>query len=178
MTDKSEATNPHLMPIIKLTEYPFPDGDNDILKQKFGIELREYTFEHKEAAANAWTEFCRNQVDSSMFIKLIALCDGSLTEATVLWDLLKFHRTTGNKLKGWRSISVQFYVEKHGKEFGAVRSYNRALDDLGASGLIIHWPVQANVPRKFRLDWIEFSQRLVEVSTKLPSLDAMPKVLE
>ena len=158
------------------TTYPFPDGEDNILKQKYNIDLREYSTEQKNAAATAWVDFCRNQVDSSMFIKLIALCDGSLTEATVLWDVLKFHRTTGNKLMAWRDISVQFYVDKHGKDFGSVRSFNRALDDLGEAGLIVHWPLVGNVPKKFRLDWIEFTERLAQVSFKLPGLDAMPEV--
>lgn len=176
MTDKSEAPNSHLIPIIKLTEYPFPDGDNDILKQKFGIELRKYTFDQKEAAANAWTEFCRNQLDSSMFIKLIALCDGSLSEATVLWDLLEFHRKSPNGLNGWRTRAAQEYVGKHGKDFGAVRSYRGAMNDLAGVNLIVHWPVQANVPRKFRIDWIEFSERILEVSSRLPGLSSLPVV--
>lgn len=159
------------------TTYPFPDGEDNILKQKFNIDLREYSTEQKDAAATAWVDFCRNQVDSSMFIKLIALCDGSLTEATVLWDLLKFHRTTGNKLKGWREQSAQEYVDRFGNAFGVARSYRRAMDDLGDSGLIVHWPVAANVQRKFRIDWIEFSIRIFEVDTKLPALTPLAEVL-
>ena len=155
------------------TIYPFPDGEDDLLKQKFGIELREYSIEQKDAAAAAWVDFCRNQVDSSMFIKLIALCDGSLTEATVLWDLLRFHRTTGSNLKGWREISVQVYVEKFGTDYGTARSYNNAINELGNTGLIILWPLSGNVPKKFRLDWIEFSERIAKVSKKLPSLIVM-----
>jgi hypothetical protein len=100
--------------------YPFPDGDNDKLKQELNIELREYTKEQKDAAAQAWEEFCRNPVDATMFIKLIAMCDRSLTEATVLWDLLKFHRTTGNKLMGWQKASAQSYIDKYGRDFGTL----------------------------------------------------------
>jgi hypothetical protein len=158
------------------TIYPFPDGEDDLLKQKFGIELREYSIEQKDAAAAAWVDFCRNQVDSSMFIKLIALCDGSLTEATVLWDLLKFHRTNGNKLKGWREQSAQDYVDRFGVTFGVSRSYRRALDELGASGLLIQWPVATNNPRKFRLDWIDFTNKLKTISSKLPALVALVEV--
>lgn len=161
---------------IPATNYPFPDGEDNVLKQKFNIDLREYTTEQKEAAANAWTEFCRNQLDSSMFIKLIALCDGSLSEATVLWDLLTFHRKSPNGLNGWRTRSAQEYVQRHGKDFGAVRSYQGAMNDLASANLIVHWPVQANVPRKFRLDWVEFSERISEVNSKLPGLDIMPEV--
>lgn len=153
-----------------LTSYPFPDGEDNVLKQKFNIDLREYTTEQKEAAANAWAEFCRNQVDSSMFIKLIALCDGSLSEATVLWDLLEFHRKSPSGLQGWRNIAAQDFVNKFGPDFGVGRSYRRAMDDLAESNLIVHWPVAANVPKKFRIDWVEFSIRILNVSNKLPSL--------
>lgn len=153
--------------------YPFPDGDNDKLKQELNIELREYTKEQKDAAAQEWEEFCRNSVDSTMFIKLIAMCDGSLTEATVLWDLLQFHRTTGNKLMGWQKASAQSYIDKYGKDFGAIRSYQRALEYLEESGLIVLWPMlggNKGFEKKFRLDWIALSQRLIEVSNKLPGL--------
>lgn len=158
------------------TTYPFPDGEDNILKQKFNIDLREYSTEQKDAAATAWVDFCRNQVDSSMFIKLIALCDGSLTEATVLWDLLKFHRTTGNKLKAWREQSAQDYVERFGIEFGVSRSYQNAFRELGEAGLIVHFPVATNNPKKFRLDWIEFVIKINLVSTKLPALTDMGEV--
>ena len=158
------------------TLYPFPDGEDDLLKQKFGIELREYSIEQKDAAAAAWVDFCRKQVDSSMFIKLIAICDGSLAEATVLWDILKFHRTTANKLKGWKEQSAQDYVGRFGTEFGSLRSIRGALLDLSEAGLIVHWPVGVNNPKKFRLDWIEFNERLLNVSTKLPGLDSLQAV--
>jgi hypothetical protein len=159
------------------TQYPFPDGEDNILKQKFNIDLRVYSTEQKDAAAAAWVDFCRNQVDSSMFIKLIALCDGSLTEATVLWDLLKFHRTTGNKLKGWREISVQFYVDKYGKDFGSARSFNNSLLSLWEAGLIIQWPLSGNVPKKFRIDWIDFYEKLGKVSNDLPGLNPLQEVV-
>jgi hypothetical protein len=155
------------------TTYPFPDGEDDLLKQKFNIDLREYSTEQKDAAATAWVDFCRNQVDSSMFIKLIALCDGSLTEATVLWDLLKFHRNTINKLKDWKEQSAQNYVEKYGADFGIVRSYQRALNELTDAGLIIQLPKTGAVIKKFRLDWIEFSEQLSKANTKLPALSPM-----
>lgn len=158
--------------------YPFPDGEDNILKQKFNIDLREYSTEQKDAAATAWVDFCRNQVDASMFIKLIALCDGSLTEATVLWDLLKFHRTTGNKLKGWREQSAQDYVDRFGTDFGALRSFRSALIDLSEAGLIVHWPVAANNAKKFRLDWIELFTRLSKVSIRLPALVSLQAVTE
>ena len=158
------------------TIYPFPDGEDNILKQKFNIDLREYSTEQKDAAATAWVDFCRNQVDSSMFIKLIALCDGSLTEATVLWDLLKFHRTTGNKLMAWREQSAQDYVERFGNTFGAIRSYRRAMDYLSEAGLIVHWPVATNNSKKFRLDWIEFSAQILQVSQKLPAMTSLDVV--
>lgn len=160
------------------TIYPFPDGEDDLLKQKFGIELREYSIEQKDAAAAAWVDFCRNQVDSSMFIKLIAICDGSLAEATVLWDLLKFHRTTANKLKGWKEQSAQNYVERFGVDFGIVRSYQRALNELTDSGLLIQAPKTGAVIKKFRLDWIEFFERLSKVNPKLPALTALAEVME
>ena len=158
------------------TLYPFPDGDDDLLKQKFGIELREYSTEQKDAAAAAWVDFCRNQVDSSMFIKLIAICDGSLAEATVLWDILKFHRTTANKLKGWKEQSAQDYINRYGSEFGSLRSFRGALNDLGDAGLIIHFPVAINNPKKFRLDWIDFCGRIRLVNAKLPALASLQAV--
>lgn len=155
--------------------YPFPDGDNDKLKQELNIDLREYTKEQKDAAAQAWEEFCRNPVDATMFIKLIAMCDGSLTEATVLWDLLKFHRTTGNKLMGWQTAPVQSYLDKYGAEFGVARTYRRALEDLMSDGLVINWPTTTiNAAKKIRLDWIAFTLRLTGVSDKLPGLNQLP----
>ena len=153
--------------------YPFPDGDNDKLKQELNIELREYTKEQKDAAAQAWEEFCRNPVDATMFIKLIAMCDRSVTEATVLWDLLKFHRTTGNKLMGWQKASAQSYIDKYGRDFGTVSSYHRALRDLEERCLIVVVPVlggNKGFEKQFRLDWIALVQQLVVISEKLPGL--------
>lgn len=161
---------------ITTTTYPFPDGEDNILKQKFNIELRVYSTEQKVAAATAWVDFCRNQVDSTIFIKLISLCDGSLTEATVLWDLLKFHRSNANKLNGWREQSAQDYIDRYGSEFGGLRSIRSALLDLGEEGLIVHWPVGVNSPKKFRLDWIEFNERLLRVSIKLPGVETLEAV--
>lgn len=158
------------------TIYPFPDGEDNILKQKFNIDLREYSTEQKDAAATAWVDFCRNQVDSSMFIKLIALCDGSLTEATVLWDLLKFHRSNANKLNGWREQSAQDYIDRYGSDFGGLRSIRGALLDLGEAGLIVHWPVGVNNPKKFRLDWVEFNERVLNVSSKLPGMETLLEI--
>ena len=94
-------------------------------------------------------------------------------QATVLWDLLKFHRTTGNKLMGWQKASAQSYIDKYGRDFGTVSSYHRALRDLEERCLIVVVPVlggNKGFEKQFRLDWIALVQQLVVISEKLPGL--------
>lgn len=148
--------------------YPFPHGDDDELLKRFNIALRVYSDEQLEAAATSWTEFCSGRLDSTVFVKLVAVCEGSLAEATVLWDALLTHRNWS--LKYWQETAATQYVKKYGTTFGSRQRYSEALEQLGKAELLVHWPVSANVPRKFRLDWIELSERLAEVSNKLPGL--------
>jgi hypothetical protein len=157
-----------------IKNYPFPTAEDDELKQRFNIELRVYTDEQLDAAAKSWTAFCWDSLDAFMFVKLTAVCEGSLSQATVLWDGLQHHRSYG--LKVWQEAAAINYIKKFGSEFGSKRSVANAIEELGHIGLLVHWPVSANVPRKFRLDWIELSERLAEVSTKLPGLVSYPPV--
>lgn len=150
------------------TSYPFPDGEDNELKKIFNIDLREYSKEQKDAAAASWSEFCRNQLDAQMFVKLIAICEGSLAEATVLYDALWFHRKYG--LKKFQERSAIYFINKYGKDFFVERTLRRGMQQLGESGLLVHWPVSTGFSRKFRIDWIELSDRLILVSKKLPGL--------
>jgi hypothetical protein len=157
-----------------IKNYPFPTAEDDELKQRFNIELRVYTNEQLDAAATSWSEFCSKPLDASVFIQLTALCEGSLSQATVLWDGLRHHRSYG--LKVWQEAAAIYYTKKYGDDFGSKRRNSEAMQLLEIDGLVVHWPVSANVPRKFRLDWIELSERLAEVSTKLPGLVSYPPV--
>jgi hypothetical protein len=152
--------------------YPFPCDEDDELKQRFNIDLRAHSSEQLDAAAKSWTAFCWDSMDATVFVKLLAVCEGSLSQATVLWDALRHHRSYG--LKVWQEAAAIYYTKKFGEDFGSKRRYSEALQQLADDGLLVHWPVSANVPRKFRLDYVELSERLAEVSSKLPGLVSMP----
>ena len=154
--------------------YPFPQHEDDELIKRFNIPLRAYSDDQLEAAATSWTEFCSKPMNSAVFVKLIAVCDGSLSKATVLWDALLNHRQWG--LKYWQETATTYYIKKYGDAFGSQQRYSEGLQDLGKAELLVHWPVSANVPRKFRVDWVELSEHLSEVSDKLPGLSSYAPV--
>ena len=107
-----------------------------------------------------------------MFIKLLGVCEGNVTEATVLWDIVCYHRRVG--LARWRNPELKHYTFNYGKDFGGLHTYYRRIEKLGQEGLLTHWPVAAQATYKFRLDWVELYERLLEVSDKLPGLVAHP----
>jgi hypothetical protein len=119
-------------------------------------------------AAIPWDEFAKADLSSETFVKLIFVCDGQLAEATILWDLLSFHKTRG--LDVFRKMSAADYHTEYGKEIGTDWSIRKANRDLGAFDLIEQAQVVRNMPRRFRLNWVALSHKLVAVNNKLPGL--------
>ena len=146
--------------------------EQDELQRRFNIVPRFIEPALKKAAHVAWVEFCSQPMESVMFIKLLGVCEGNVTEATVLWDILTHHRKRG--LDAWRNPELKHYTFNYGKDFGTRSSLHRKIATLGDTGLLIHWPVAAHATYKFRLDWVELYERLLEVSNKLPGLVAHP----
>ncbi len=119
-------------------------------------------------AAIPWDEFAKADLSSETFVKLIFVCDGQLAEATILWDLLSFHKTRG--LDVFRKMSAADYHAEYGKEIGMDRSIQQSIKNLTGDDLIEQAQVVRNMPRKFRLNWVALSHRLVAVNNKLPGL--------
>jgi hypothetical protein len=153
--------------------YPFPTEVDDEIFKRFGIESRMYTDGQKEAAAITWSEFCAKQQDGSLFIKLIGICEGSLAEATVLWDVLKHHRTMRDGLRAWRETAANHFKLTYGNEFANERTFRNAIPSLVDDTLLVEFPVGSREKRKYRLDWIVLSEQLDQVSTRLPGLNVM-----
>ncbi len=119
-------------------------------------------------AAIPWDEFAKADLSSETFVKLIFVCDGQLAEATILWDLLSFHKTRG--LDVFRKMSAADYHAEYGKEIGMDRSIQQSIKNLTGDDLIEQAQVVRNMPRKFRLNWVALSHKLVAVNNKLPGL--------
>jgi hypothetical protein len=119
-------------------------------------------------AAIPWDEFSKADLNSETFVKLVFVCDGQLAEATILWDLLAFHKARG--LDVFRKMSAADYHAEYGKEIGMDRSIQQSIKNLTVDDLIEQAQVVRNMPRKFRLNWVALSHKLVAVNNKLPSL--------
>ena len=65
-------------------------------------------------AAIPWDEFSKADLNSETFVKLIFVCDGQLAEATILWDLLTFHKARG--LDVFRKMSAANYHDEYGTD--------------------------------------------------------------
>ena len=146
--------------------------EQDELQRRFNIVPRFIEPELKKAAHAAWVEFCSKPMEPVMFIRLLGVCEGNVTEATVIWDIVCYHRRVG--LARWRKPELKHYTVNYGKDFGTIHTFYRRIAVLGQIGLLIHWPVAAQATYKFRLDWVELYERLLEVSDKLPGLVAHP----
>ena len=152
--------------------YPFPTAADDELLSRFGIEPRSYTQDQLDLAANAWESLRLNGLTPSLFVSLIAVCEGSLAEATVLWDGLRLHYLDG--LKQFQERSGRYYIDHYSTSFLSERSCRRAFTDLADAGLIILWPRSRTIGQKFRIDWVELSLRLqVLKDSQLPGLDGI-----
>ena len=119
-------------------------------------------------AAIPWDEFSKADLNSETFVKLIFVCDGQLAEATILWDLLAFHKARG--LDVFRKMSAADYHSEYGTDVGNERAIRRANESLANYELIEQAQVVRNMPRKFRLNWVALSHKLVAVNNKLPGL--------
>lgn len=119
-------------------------------------------------AAIPWDEFSKADLNSETFVKLIFVCDGQLAEATILWDLLAFHKARG--LEAFRKMSAADYHAEYGKEIGMDRSIQQSIRNLTVDDLIEQAQVVRNMPRKFRLNWVALSHKLAAVNNKLPGL--------
>ena len=152
--------------------YPFPTAADEELFSRFGIEPRSYTEEQLDSASQAWDALRISGLTPSLFVSLIAVCEGSLAEATVLWDGLRLHFQDG--LKQFQERSGRYYIARYSTTFLSERSCQRAFTDLADAGLIILWPRSRTIGQKFRVDWVELSLRLQGLKdSQLPGLDGI-----
>lgn len=150
--------------------YPFPTPGHDELQSRFGIEPRSYSESELATAATRWDEFLLRGQSAQMFIQLVAVCEGSLAEATVLWDALRAHREVG--LQRYLERSSRHYGHLYAQSFLSGRSCRRAFEALADVGLIVLWPQAKTVGHKFRVDWVDLSQRLEQIEElRLPGVD-------
>jgi hypothetical protein len=139
-------------------KYPFPTAQDDELAQRFGIEPVAYTPAQLEHAATAWQAFLASENDAVVFVQLLSVCEGSATEATILWDALKSHRTVG--LHAFLDRPSSYYGKVFQCTFLGDRRCRRAYEVLSDLGLIIEWPTKDKSGHKFRIDWIRLSIEL------------------
>jgi hypothetical protein len=123
----------------------------------------------KEAAAveQAWLELCGQPMDAKLFVRLLGVCDFHAAEATVLWDLLRFHSARGLDSFATRSAS------ELSRSYGGIASERLvrfAVASLEEQGLVELAPVVRNVSRKLRLNWPVLWERLAVVSPLIPGL--------
>ena len=127
----------------------------------------------QEDEAMSWASFAEVPMDAVLFLKLLAVCDFRVAEATVLWDLVAFHRHQG--LKFFKTRSGPEYV----REFPSLvtsRCFQKAIVSLDEQGLIEQAPVVRNVSRKFRLNWVPLWVALSQVSPAVPGLGSVKLV--
>jgi len=105
-------------------------------------------------------------VDSALFIKLLADCEFHLAEATVLWDLIEFHKSYRMDAHATRSAA------KLSKTYPTMspRSLSQAITDLEGAGLIDIAPDVKNVSKRIRLVWPALAEQLAMVNPKTPGL--------
>lgn len=152
------------------SKYPFPTPGNDELESRFGIEPKSYSQDQLEAAALAWNEFLKGEQGSALFVKLLAVCEGYATEATVLWDALRSHRTAG--LQEFLERPSRYYGKTYQASFLGDRRCRRAFETLADRELIIEWPQKKNSGHEFRVNWVELSVALDALKAQvLPGLD-------
>lgn len=132
-----------------------------------GSELRQSEESDQDSNVDhAWDEFLALQLDSTLFIKLLAICDFQQAEATVLWDLLAFHRRT--KLDAFAVMSGATYHKKYPQ--ASERSFRLAINELTDFGLIEQAPVVRNVSKRIRIFWPALAEQLAAVDPRTPGL--------
>lgn len=143
---------------INATPQPFPTLENDELYTKYGQQPRMYSAEELETAAISWHLFKGEKLSSTIYLKLLATCECSMSEAIILWDALSSHRKHG--LIKYVDRNSSHYTSRFSASCGVERTYRRALADLFEQGLIVKLPIAASKGYRFRVDWVQLSQRL------------------
>lgn len=153
--------------------YPFPTPGDDEMQSKLGIEPPAYDPERLEAAAHSWVVWNAAPAGPGLFIRLLAICEGSVAEATVLWDAVRAHQTQG--LKRYLERSARHYLQRYGQTMLSERSCRRAIHDLCEAGYLVPWPQAKSSGQRFRLDWVLLADRLQAlVGVALPGLEGGP----
>lgn len=152
--------------------YPFPTAADDERYLELGIEPAHYPSDALDSAAQAWAVFSAGPATSDFFVQLLAIREGSVAEATVLWDAAIHHRNSG--LRQYTDRSARYYVQRYGRQMLSERSCSRAITDLLENGLLVSWPQKKNVASRIRLDWVALHLELRDLASTpcvLPGLD-------
>lgn len=144
--------------------YSFPTHGNDELEQRFDLPCPIYSNESLEQAQAWWDRQHQDGLHPTLYVQLLSVCEGSVAEATVLFDTLAFHFDKGHAdgLAQFVSRSAAYFVEKYGRTMLSERTCSRAIAELRTDGLLVFWPQAGNVAAKFRLNWVALVERLVE----------------
>jgi len=143
--------------------YPFPTHHADELFDRFQIEPVQYSEAEYLAAAEAWAAVLRDGLSSTLFVKLMAVTEGSWAEATIVWDAIEEHRQHG--LHQYLERSARQVLNRYGA-IGAERTVRRGFNDLADMGLIVMWPRAKTLGQRYRLDWVNLSIRLNQMQSQ------------
>jgi len=156
-----------------MNPYPFPTPGNDELQERFGIEPRPFSTEQLDRAAAKWLVILDKGPSADLYIALVSAFDGDLTDSTIVWDAIKTHSKLG----------LHKFIERSGAQYKAIykgvsyleeRRCQRAFQYLAEVGVIHRWPQANTIGQKFRLDWVEVSNRLDALQgSVLPGLDGL-----
>ena len=146
--------------------YPFPTAADDERHRVLGLEPVHYSVDQLDSAVTAWGECCAAPTGSDTFVRLLAVREGSVAEATVLWDVLAHHRKQG--LRQYIDRSGRYYINRFGRRMLSERSCSRAMSVLIECGLLVSWPQKKNMAHRVRLDWVALHLDLSEVQVTMP----------
>jgi hypothetical protein len=151
--------------------YPFPTPDTDELFDRFGLEPANHSLDALDHAKHEWSRIQGRGLDAEFFLQLLAVCDSSVVEATVVWDGLRSH-LLGAGLSHYLERSSRYYVQRYAMV--NERAVRRAFNDLADAGLIVMWPRARQVGQKFRVDFVELAQRLATLEPRMiPGTDTV-----
>ena len=141
--------------------------------------ILEGTQDGIEAERSNWMEFCANEImDATLWIKLLAVCEGRQAESLILWDLIQSCRQLSGvqgaevALHNFFQRSANYYMRQYPamKILVSERSLARANLMLAEKKFIANKPVHRKVSAQIRIEWRQVATALEGVDSGLPGL--------
>lgn len=157
---------------IHVERYPFAVHGDDELEQRFEMPCPVYDEALLQLARLRWKSVVLQGDDAQLFIQLLAVTEGSVAEATILWDTINWAVSKGYEsgLREFVSRSSSYYLNLYGRAWVSERTYRKAMTDLRAEGWIVYWPQSQTMTPKFRLNWVALVEQLERVDNSLHTL--------